>query len=80
MRAKPPVTEFEVLANATLKISFRPSGMSMPRLRLPCSLPVARVPELSTEATAVHGFVRFTVTTTTLSPGTSAGSIFMSTS
>jgi hypothetical protein len=37
-----------------------PSGLSRPMLTLLCHLPVAFVPELSTDATKLQGFVRFT--------------------
>ncbi|KKI74079.1 hypothetical protein AQ843_04080 [Burkholderia pseudomallei] len=47
---------------------------------MPCNRPVARVPELSIDATTVHGLLRFTSSTTSLSPGTSAGTIRIDTS
>ncbi|EQA85748.1 hypothetical protein M218_27220 [Burkholderia pseudomallei MSHR338] len=47
---------------------------------MPCNRPVARVPELSIDATTVHGLLRFTSSTTSLSPGTSAGTICIDTS
>ncbi len=43
----------------------------MPTDRLPCSLPVGRVPALSTDATIVHGLPRFTSSRMSLTPGSS---------
>ncbi|MNL50195.1 hypothetical protein D3C87_1731920 [compost metagenome] len=52
----------------------------MPRLRFPCHRPVPREPELSTDATTVHGLLRLTAITTSLRPGVAVGTICISTS